>query len=572
MSFIGKSRAKNLEEYFIFDGYIFMGKLVSFGFEARQKLLEGVDILYRAVSTTLGPKGWNVVYEDFLSGALITKDGVTVAKQVDLSDPLANVGVILVRQASMQTADEAGDGTTTAVVLAYAIYSEGLKYLAAGVSPKYLKRGIDDAVQFAIGQLRKFTIQVEKYEDLLSVVTLSANGDQTIGKIVADAISRVGANGVVTIGQSQTVESYVETIEGLRIDKTVVSPYFLSAGGAATSLELDNPYIALYDGTVSTIHDIVRFLEFAASEQKPFVLFIEDMLGEALTATLVNRMRAIANVYPIRLGSSIIEKQNILEDVAAITGATVLYKNRGDSLSNLTSTHLGTARRVKLTLHDALVIGQKTPKLEERIAHLKAEYEKHIAEPKQAQDIKKRIASLESGVAVIYVGGYTDVEVKERMDRVDDAVHAGFAAYQEGIVPGGGTALLKCLPILRKKITSLHKRSKNKDNSNLTDYLHGWEIVYKAIQMPFKTILRNAGEENVKYLHDIQRASLFVGYNADTGRVENLYEAGVIDPLKVVRLALSNAASVAGLMLTTECVIADIREKNQEIERKSAKQ
>jgi len=482
------------------------------------------------------------------------------------------VGVLLVRQASMQTADEAGDGTTTAVVLSYAIYSEGLKYLAAGVSPKYLKRGIDDAVQVVVEQLRKFAIQVEKYEDLLNVVTLSANGDQTIGKIVADAISRVGPNGVVTIGQSQTVESYVETIEGLRIDKAVVSPYFLSAGGATTSLELENVYIILYDGVVSTIHDVVHFLEFAASEKKPFVLFVEDMVGEALTATLVNRMRAIANVYPIRLGSSVIEKQNILEDIAAITGATVLYKNRGDSLSNLASTHLGTARRVKLTLHDTLVIGQKTPKLEERLAYLRAEYEKHIADPKQAQDIKRRIASLESGVAVIYVGGYTDVEVKERMDRVDDAVHAGFAAYQEGIVPGGGTALLKCLPILRKKINSLYKKGKNKDNSNLTDYLRGWEIVYKAIQVPFKTILRNAGEEDVKYLNEIQKTPLPIGYNADTGRVENLYEAGVIDPLKVVRLALSNAASVAGLMLTTECVIAEIREKREETPRQGARQ
>jgi chaperonin GroEL len=551
---------------------MFVGKLVSFGFEARQKLLEGIEILYRAVSTTLGPRGRNVVYEDFFNGAHITKDGVTVAKQIELSDPLANVGVLLVRQASMQTADEAGDGTTTAVVLAYAIYSEGLKYLAAGVSPKYLKRGIDDAVQFVIEQLRKFAIQLEKYEDLLNVVTLSANGDQTIGKIVADAISRVGPNGVVTIGQSQTAESYVETIEGLRIDKAVVSPYFLAAGGSATSLELENVYIVLYDGVISTIHDIVHFLEFAASEKKPFVLFVEDMVGEALTATLVNRMRAIANVYPIRLGGSVIEKQNILEDVAAITGATVLYKNRGDSLSNLASSHLGNAKRVKLTLHDTLVIGQKTPKLDERLAYLKAEYEKHIADPKQAQDIKKRIASLESGVAVIYVGGYTDVEVKERMDRVDDAIHAGFAAYQEGIVPGGGTALLKCLPILRKKITSLYKKSKNKDNSNLTDYLRGWEIVYKAIQVPFKTILRNAGEEDVKYLNEIQKASLPIGYNADTGRVENLYEAGVIDPLKVVRLALSNAASVAGLMLTTECVIAEIREKKEETLRQGAKQ
>ena len=556
----------------VFDICMFVGKLVSFSFEARQKLLEGIEVLYRAVSTTLGPRGRNVVYEDFYNGALITKDGVTVAKQVKLSEPLANVGVLLVRQASMQTADEAGDGTTTAVVLAYAIYSEGLKYLAAGVSPKYLKRGIDDAIQFVIEHLRKFAIQVEKYEDLLNVVTLSANGDQTIGKIVADAISKVGSNGVVTIGQSQTVESYVETIEGLKIDKAVVSPYFLSAGGAATSLELENAYIVLYDGVVSTIHDIVHFLEFAASEKKPFVLFVEDMVGEALTATLVNRMRAIANVYPIRLGSSVIEKQNILEDVAAITGATVFYKNRGDSFSNLASTHLGTARRVKLTLHDTLVIGQKTPKLEERLACLKAEYEKHIADPKQAQDIKRRIASLESGVAVIYVGGYTDVEVKERIDRVDDAVHAGFAAYQEGIVPGGGTALLKCLPILRKKINSLYKKGKNKDNSNLTDYLRGWEIVYKAIQVPFKTILRNAGEEDVKYLNEIQKAPLPIGYNADTGRVENLYEAGVIDPLKVVRLALSNAASVAGLMLTTECVIAEIREEKEENPRQGAKQ
>ena len=305
-----------------------MANLVSFGFEARQKLLEGVEILYKAVSVTLGPKGRNVIYPDPLLGALITKDGVTVAKQVELADPLANVGVILVRQASMQTADEAGDGTTTAVVLAYALYSEGLKYLAAGVSPKYLKRGIDDAVQFVIEQLKKYAYPIKRYEDLLSVVTLSANGDKEIGKIVADAISRVGADGVVTIEKSQTVNSYVDTIEGLRIEKAVVSPYFLSTGGAATSLDIENAIIVLYDGVLSTIHDVMRFLEFAASEQKPIVLFVEDIVGEALTATLVNKMRAIANVYPIRLGSAVIEKQNILEDIAAITGATVLYKNR----------------------------------------------------------------------------------------------------------------------------------------------------------------------------------------------------------------------------------------------------
>jgi len=533
---------------------------VSFGFEARQKLLEGVEILYKAVSVTLGPKGRNVIYPDPFLGALITKDGVTVAKQVELGEPLANVGVILVRQASMQTADEAGDGTTTAVVLAYAIYSEGLKYLAAGVSPKYLKRGIDDAVQFVIEQLKKYAYPVKRYEDLLSVVTLSANGDKEIGKLVADAINRVGANGVVTIEKSKTINSYVDTIEGLRIEKSVVSPYFLSAGGAATSLDIENAIVVLYDGVVSTIHDVMRFLEFAASEKKPIVLFVEDMVGEALTATLVNKMRAIANVYPIRLGSAVIEKQNILEDIAAITGATVLYKNRGESLANINTSHLGTAQRVKLTLHDTLIIGQKTPKLEERIAYLKAEYEKNLYDPKQAQEIKRRIAGLESGIAVIYVGGYTDVEIQEKVDRVDDAIHAGFAAYQEGIVPGGGTAFLKCLPAFRKKISSLYRKARSKENTNHNDYVRGWEIVYKAIQMPFKTILRNAGEEEVKYINEIQRSPLPIGYNADTGKVENLYEAGVIDPLKVVRLALSNAASVSGLMLTTECVIAVERE------------
>jgi len=537
-----------------------MAQLVSFGFEARQKLLEGVEILYKAVSVTLGPKGRNVIYPDPLLGALITKDGVTVAKQVELADPLANVGVILVRQASMQTADEAGDGTTTAVVLAYALYSEGLKYLAAGVSPKYLKRGIDDAVQFVIEQLKKYAYPVKRYEDLLSVVTLSANGDKEIGKLVADAISRVGADGVVTIEKAQTINSYVDTIEGLRIEKAVVSPYFLSTGGAATSLDIENAIIVLYDGVLSTIHDVMRFLEFAASEQKPIVLFVEDMVGEALTATLVNKMRAIANVYPIRLGSAVIEKQNILEDIAAITGATVLYKNRGESLTNINASHLGTAQRVNLTLHDTLILGQKTPKLEERIACLKAEYEKNLYDPKQAQEIKRRIAGLESGIAVVYVGGYTDVEIQEKVDRVDDAIHAGFAAYQEGIVPGGGTAFLKCLPAFRKKISSLYRKTRTKESVNHNDYVRGWEIVYKAIQMPFKTILRNAGEEEVKYINEIQRSPLPIGYNADTGKVENLYEAGVIDPLKVVRLALSNAASVAGLMLTTECVIAVNRE------------
>jgi chaperonin GroEL len=540
-----------------------MANLVSFGFEARQKLLEGVEVLYKAVSVTLGPKGKNVIYPDPLIGALITKDGVTVAKQVELADPLANVGVILVRQASMQTAEEAGDGTTTAVVLAYAIYSEGLKYLAAGVSPKYLKRGIDDAVQFVIEQLKRYAYPVKRYEDLLSVVTLSANGDKEIGELVADAISKVGANGVVTIEKSQTISSYVDTIEGLRIEKSVVSPYFLSTGGAATSLDIENAYVVLYDGVLSTIHDVMRFLEFAASEQKPIVLFVEDMVGEALTATLVNKMRAIANVYPIRLGSAIIEKQNILEDIAAITGATVLYKNRGESLANITASHLGTAQRVKLTPHDTLVIGHKTPKLEERIAYLKAEYEKNLYDPKQAQEIKRRIAGLESGIAVVYVGGYTDVEIQEKVDRVDDAIHAGFAAYQEGIVPGGGTAFLKCLTAFRKKISSLYRKARTKESVNHNDYVRGWEIVYKAIQMPFKTILRNAGEEEVKYINEIQRSPLPIGYNADTGKVENLYEAGVIDPLKVVRLALSNAASVAGLMLTTECVIAVNRESKQ---------
>jgi chaperonin GroEL len=540
-----------------------MANLVSFGFEARQKLLEGVEVLYKAVSVTLGPKGKNVIYPDPLIGALITKDGVTVAKQVELADPLANVGVILVRQASMQTAEEAGDGTTTAVVLAYAIYSEGLKYLAAGVSPKYLKRGIDDAVQFVIEQLKRYAYPVKRYEDLLSVVTLSANGDKEIGELVADAISKVGANGVVTIEKSQTISSYVDTIEGLRIEKSVVSPYFLSTGGAATSLDIENAYVVLYDGVLSTIHDVMRFLEFAASEQKPIVLFVEDMVGEALSATLVNKMRAIANVYPIRLGSAVIEKQNILEDIAAITGATVLYKNRGESLANITASHLGTAQRVKLTPHDTLVIGHKTPKLEERIAYLKAEYEKNLYDPKQAQEIKRRIAGLESGIAVVYVGGYTDVEIQEKVDRVDDAIHAGFAAYQEGIVPGGGTAFLKCLTAFRKKISSLYRKARTKESVNHNDYVRGWEIVYKAIQMPFKTILRNAGEEEVKYINEIQRSPLPIGYNADTGKVENLYEAGVIDPLKVVRLALSNAASVAGLMLTTECVIAVNRESKQ---------
>jgi chaperonin GroEL len=540
-----------------------MANLVSFGFEARQKLLEGVEVLYKAVSVTLGPKGKNVIYPDPLIGALITKDGVTVAKQVELADPLANVGVILVRQASMQTAEEAGDGTTTAVVLAYAIYSEGLKYLAAGVSPKYLKRGIDDAVQFVIEQLKRYAYPVKRYEDLLSVVTLSANGDKEIGELVADAISKVGANGVVTIEKSQTISSYVDTIEGLRIEKSVVSPYFLSTGGAATSLDIENAYVVLYDGVLSTIHDVMRFLEFAASEQKPIVLFVEDVVGEALTATLVNKMRAIANVYPIRLGSAVIEKQNILEDIAAITGATVLYKNRGESLANITASHLGTAQRVKLTPHDTLVIGHKTPKLEERIAYLKAEYEKNLYDPKQAQEIKRRIAGLESGIAVVYVGGYTDVEIQEKVDRVDDAIHAGFAAYQEGIVPGGGTAFLKCLTAFRKKISSLYRKARTKESVNHNDYVRGWEIVYKAIQMPFKTILRNAGEEEVKYINEIQRSPLPIGYNADTGKVENLYEAGVIDPLKVVRLALSNAASVAGLMLTTECVIAVNRESKQ---------
>ena len=528
-----------------------MAQLVSFGFEARQKLLEGVEILYKAVSVTLGPKGRNVIYPDPFLGALITKDGVTVAKQVELGEPLANVGVILVRQASMQTADEAGDGTTTAVVLAYAIYSEGLKYLAAGVSPKYLKRGIDDAVQFVIEQLKKYAYPVKRYEDLLSVVTLSANGDKEIGKLVADAINRVGANGVVTIEKSQTINSYVDTIEGLRIEKSVVSPYFLSAGGAATSLDIENAIVVLYDGVVSTIHDVMRFLEFAASEKKPIVLFVEDMVGEALTATLVNKMRAIANVYPIRLGSAVIEKQNILEDIAAITGATVLYKNRGESLANINASHLGTAQRVKLTLHDTLIIGQKTPKLEERIAYLKAEYEKNLYDPKQAQEIKRRIAGLESGIAVIYVGGYTDVEIQEKVDRVDDAIHAGFAAYQEGIVPGGGITLLRCREVI-------------KDLKLEGDEKTGAMIVYRALEEPLRQIANNAGIEGSVVVARALQEKDNIGFNAETLQWEDLTEAGILDPVKVTRSALQNAASIGAMILTTEVSITDLPEKEKE--------
>jgi chaperonin GroEL len=521
-------------------------KEVKFGLDAREKMLNGVNILANAVKVTLGPKGRNVVLDKSFGAPRITKDGVSVAKEIELKDKFENMGAQMVREVASKANDQAGDGTTTATVLAQSIVTEGARAVAAGMNPMDLKRGIDLATQAVIEDLKSRATPV-KGDAIQQVATISANGDTDIAAKIAEAMDKVGQEGVITVEEAKSFETELETVEGMQFDRGYLSPYFVTNSEKMTC-ELENPFILLHDGKLSNLQAILPTLENAVQSGRPLLLIAEDIEGEALATLVVNKLRGGLKVAAVKAPGFGDRRKAMLEDMAIITGGTVISEDVGIKLENVTPDMLGTAKRVRITKDDTTIVDGAGDKkqIEDRCAQIKAQ----IAETSSDYDrekLQERLAKLAGGVAVIRVGGATEVEVKEKKDRVDDAMHATRAAVEEGVISGGGTALLYATKAL-ENLKALNP-----------DQQAGIDIVRRAIQAPIRQIAQNAGMEGsivVGKLLD-QKDTDF-GYDAQTGEYTNLLKAGIIDPVKVVRNALQSAASIAGLMITTEAMVSEL--------------
>ena len=527
-----------------------MAKQIIFGEDARKKQQSGIDQLANTVKVTLGPKGRNVVLDKKYGNPLITNDGVTIAKDVELDDPFENMGASLVREVATKTNDVAGDGTTTATVLAQAIVSEGIKNVTAGANPMDLKRGIDKAVAAVVENLKKQSQNVgDDYSKVEQVGTVSANNDAFIGKLIADAMSKVKKNGVITVEEAKGTETEVKVVEGMQFDRGYISPYFMTDGEKMEAL-LDNPFILVTDKKISTMKDLMPILEPVAREGKSLLIIAEDVDGEALTTLVVNKLRGTLKIAAVKAPGFGDRRKEMLQDIAILTGATVISEERGYTLENATPDMLGKAEKVTISKENTTIVGGagKAAEIEDRVAAIKKQIEITTSDYDR-EKLQERLGKLAGGVAVLYVGATTEVEMKEKKDRVEDALNATKAAVEEGYLPGGGVAYIRATEALA---------GLKGDNDDETTGIH---IVARAIEEPLRQIAENAGVDGSVIVQKIKEGKGDFGFNARTGEYVKMYEAGVIDPTKVARVALENAASVAGMFLTTECGIVDIPEK-----------
>ena len=528
-----------------------MAKDIKFNIDARDALKRGVDALANAVKVTLGPKGRNVVIDKKFGSPTITKDGVTVAKEIELEDAIENMGAQMVKEVASKTADIAGDGTTTATVLAQEIVSTGLKNVAAGANPMDLKRGIDKAVKAVVNELQKQSIEVgENLDKIEQVASISANNDNAIGSLIAEAMAKVKKEGVITVEEAKGTDTTVEVVEGMQFDRGYLSPYFVT-NAEKMEAELDNPFILIYDKKISNMKDVLPILEKTTQSGRPILIIAEDVDGEALATLVVNKIRGSLKIAAVKAPGFGDRRKAMLEDISILTGGTVISEERGFKLENTTLEMLGQTDKIVIDKDNTTIVNGKGEKdaISLRVNQIKAQMETTTSDYDK-EKLQERLAKLAGGVAVLYVGAASEVEMKEKKDRVDDALHATRAAVEEGIVPGGGVALVRAA----KALNSI--KGENEDEKT------GVQIISKAIEAPIRQIVANAGGEGAVIVSKIQEGKADFGYNAKTDTFEPMLEAGIIDPTKVTRVALENAASVAGMLLTTECVLADISEEN----------
>ena len=526
-----------------------MAKKIQFDVEAREGLKKGVDALANAVKVTLGPKGRNVIIGKAFGGPQITKDGVTVAKEIELEDALENMGAQIVKEVASKTNDLSGDGTTTATILAQAIVKEGLKNVTAGANPMDLKRGVDKAVEAIVKQLNKNAETVGSSSDKIKqVASISANNDESIGSLITEAFEKVGKEGVITVEEAKGTDTYVDVVEGMQFDRGYLSPYFVTNSEKMES-DLESPYILLYDKKISAMKDLLPVLEPVAQSGKPLLVIAEDVDGEALATLVVNKLRGSLKIAAVKAPGFGDRRKAMLEDIAILTGGTVISEDRGFTLENTTIEMLGSAERVTIDKDNTTIVNGAGVKenIEARVNQIKAQIETTTSDYDK-EKLQERLAKLAGGVAVLYVGAASEVEMKEKKDRVDDALHATRAAVEEGIVAGGGVALLRSRKVL-EKITS----------ENL-DEVTGIQIISRAIEAPLRTIVENAGGEGSVVVAKVMEGKGNFGYDAKSETYVDLLKEGIIDPKKVTRIALENAASVAGMILTTECALVDIKE------------
>ncbi|HSI76810.1 chaperonin GroEL [Lunatibacter salilacus] len=526
-----------------------MAKELFFKTDARDRLKKGVDALADAVKVTLGPKGRNVIIDKKFGAPSITKDGVTVAKEIELDNPIENMGAQLVKEVASKTADDAGDGTTTATVLAQSIFSVGIKNVAAGANPMDLKRGIDKAVSAVVKELQASSKTISTRKEIAQVGTISANNDEEIGNMIADAMEKVGKDGVITVEEAKGTETEVRTVEGMQFDRGYLSPYF-TTNTEKMEAELENPFILIYDKKISSMKELLPILEPVAQSGRPLLIIAEDVDGEALATLVVNKIRGALKVAAVKAPGFGDRRKAMLEDIATLTGGTVISEERGYKLENVTIDYLGTAEKINIDKDNTTIVngaGEKSA-IQGRINEIKSQIEKTTSDYDR-EKLQERLAKLSGGVAILYIGAATEIEMKEKKDRVDDALHATRAAVQEGVVVGGGVALIRASVVLD------NLKGLNEDEDT------GINIIRQAVESPLRTIVSNSGAEGSVVINKIKETNdVHFGYNARTDQYEDLFKAGVVDPTKVTRLALENAASIAALLLTTECVIADVKE------------
>jgi chaperonin GroEL len=528
-----------------------MAKDIKFDVEARNSIKQGVDALANAVKVTLGPKGRNVIISKSFGGPQVTKDGVTVAKEIELEDALENMGAQMVKEVASKTNDLAGDGTTTATVLAQAIVQVGLKNVAAGANPMDLKRGIDKAVKAVVTNLEKQSKKVGNSSEMIKqIASISSNNDENIGALIAEAFHKVGKEGVITVEESKGTETYVDVVEGMQFDRGYLSPYFVTDSDKMQT-ELENPMILLYDKKISAMKDLLPILEPVAQQGKSLLIIAEDVDGEALATLVVNKLRGSLKIAAVKAPGFGDRRKSMLEDVAILTGGTVISEERGFTLENTTIDMLGTAETITIDKDNTTIVNGagKSNDIKTRVNQIKSQIESTTSDYDK-EKLQERLAKLAGGVAVLYVGAASEVEMKEKKDRVDDALHATRAAVEEGIVAGGGVALIRTKSILEKL------------SADSLDEITGIQIVANAIESPLRTIVENSGKEGSVVTNKVLEGKKNFGYDAKSDKYVDMLDAGIIDPTKVTRIALENAASVAGMILTTECALVDIKEDN----------
>ncbi len=531
-----------------------MAKEITFDTTARDKIKKGVDKLANAVKVTLGPKGRNVILDKKFGAPTVTKDGVSVAKEIELKDPIENMGAQLVKEVASKTADAAGDGTTTATVLAQAIYSHGIKNVAAGANPMDLKRGIDKAVIAVIEHLKKQSKKLKDSSEISQVATISSNSDAEIGKMIAAAMDKVGKDGVITVEEAKGTETEVKTVEGMQFDRGYLSPYFVT-NTEKMEADLETPYILIYDKKISSMKELLPILEQTAQTGKPLVIISEDVEGEALATLVVNKIRGALRVAAVKAPGFGDRRKAMLEDIAILTGGKVISEETGMKLEDAKLEYLGKAEKITIDKDNTTIVNGagKKSEIQGRVGQIKAQIDVTTSDYDK-EKLQERLAKLSGGVAILYIGAATEVEMKEKKDRVDDALHATRAAVQEGIVPGGGVAYIRAIDAL-KDLKEL-----GLDNE---DQATGVNIVRLSLESPLRTIAENAGQEGSVIVNKVRDGKKDFGYNARENKFENFFDAGIIDPTKVTRLALENAASIAGLLLTTEAVVSEIAEEKE---------